>query len=131
MNNLTDDLFTKLRWLPGLSALAAFVACKGSIILIALFPLLGFTLSINASVQAVAISSFALLTPTLAFCNYRRFQTSRMPVMLSLIAALMVVGTMYIYFNVIVESLGLVILLVSALWSWSAAKPPVKAVSAA
>jgi hypothetical protein len=41
---------------------------------------------------------------------------------LSIVGAVILVGSMYIYFNKIVESLALLALISSAVWSWRAGK---------
>ena len=103
--------------LPALFAVLAFIACNGTIILIAVFSAIGITVSINPHLQAAAISLFAIATLALV---YRDFQTHRArgPLVLAALAAAVLIGTMYIHFNKGVESVGLLALLSAALWSW-------------
>ena len=110
-----------LTWLPGAAALLAFVACNGTAVLVAMLTVFGVTLVINPHVQAAAISLFALLALAFVFLGYRRHRTMG-PLLLASVGAILVVGTMYIAFNKIIESLGLLALIASAVWSWRASK---------
>ncbi len=111
-----------LAWLPGAAALLAFVACNGTAVLVAMLAGFGITLVINPQLQAAAISVFALLTLGFVFLGYRKHQTMG-PLLLASIGAILVIGTMYIAFNKIIESLGLLVLIASAVWSWRTSKP--------
>ncbi len=51
-----------LTWLPGAAAVLAFVACNGTVLLVAMLAVFGITLVINPHLQAAAISLFSLLT---------------------------------------------------------------------
>ena len=103
--------------LAALGAVLAFIACNGLFILIAVFAALGITLVINPHVQAAAISLLALITLAMVFIAYRKNQI-RGPLSLCAIGALIVIGAMYIHYHQIIESVGLLALFVSAIWSW-------------
>ena len=103
--------------LAALGAVLAFIACNGLFILIAVFAALGITLVINPHVQAAAISLLALITLAMVFIAYRKNQI-RGPLILCAIGALIVIGAMYIHYDKIIESVGLLALFVSAIWSW-------------
>jgi len=109
----------KLSWLPGATAILAFVACNGLFVLAAILSAFGITILINPHIQAGVISLFAALTFAFVFLGYRTHSV-RGPMILSTIGAVLVIGSMYIYFNKVVESLGLLALIVSAVWSWRA-----------
>lgn len=98
-------------------AILAFIACNGLIILIAVFSFIGVSISINPHLQAAAISIFALIALGLIF---REFQTNREigPLILALAASTMLIGTLYIHYNIVAETLGLLALFAAALWSW-------------
>lgn len=83
--------------------------------------LFGITIAINPHLQAAAISLFALLTFGLVFVGYKKHRKTG-PLLLSAAAAVLLIGTMYISFNKIVESVGLVALIASAVWSWRITK---------
>lgn len=103
--------------LAAVFAILAFIACNGLIILITMFSFLGVTISINPHLQAAAISIFALIALGLVF---REFQKNREigPLILALAASSILIGTMYIHYNKVVESLGLLALFAATLWSW-------------
>lgn len=117
-----------LSWLPGATAILAFVACNGTLVIVALFSLLGITLVINPHVQAAVISLFAVLTLGFVLVGYRDHRI-RGPVILSAIGAVLIVGTMYISFSKIVESAGLLALIAGAIWSWRTHRSCVRASS--
>ena len=108
-------------WLPGASAVLAFIACNGVFVLVAFLALFGIAVAINPHIQAGVISLLALLTFGFVLMAYRRHHV-RGPLILSVIGAIVLVGSMYVYFNKIVESLGLLALITSAVWSWRAGK---------
>jgi hypothetical protein len=105
--------------LPALFAVLVFVACNGTIILVAALSAIGISVSINPHLQAAAISLFALATLVLVFRDYRHHRV-RGPLILAALAATVLIGTMYIHFNKIVESIGLLVLFAAALWGWQA-----------
>ena len=111
------DKATRSSQLAALGAVLAFIACNGLFILIAVFAALGITLVINPHIQAAAISLLALITLAMVFIAYRKNQI-RGPLILCAIGALIVIGAMYIHYDKIIESVGLLALFVSAIWSW-------------
>ena len=111
----------RLGWLPGASAFVAFIACNGVFALAAFLSFFGITIAVNPHVQAGVISLFSLLTFGFVLMAYRQSHV-RGPLILSVIGAIVLVGSMYVYFNKIVESAGLLALIVSAVWSWRAGK---------
>ena len=115
----------KLSWLPGAAAILAFLACNGVFILVAILAVFGITIAINPHVQAAVISLFTVLTVCFVILGYRKHRVLG-PLILSMIGATLVVGTMYISFNKIVESLGLLALIASAAWSWRVSKISVR-----
>ena len=112
---------TRSSQLAALGAVLAFIACNGLFILIAVLTALGITLVINPHVQAAAISLLALITLAMVFIAFRKNKI-RGPLILSAIGALIVIGTMYIHYDKIIESVGLLALFASALWSWRVSK---------
>jgi len=103
--------------LAAVFAIFAFIACNGLVILIAIFSFIGISITINPHIQAAAISIIAMVTFVLV---YRGFKQNRKiaPLILATVATVTSIGTMYIHFNKIVESVGLLALFVEALWSW-------------
>ena len=95
----------------------ALLACNGTILLIGLLSFFGVTLVINPHVQAATISMFAVLTLVFVFFGYRDHRKAG-PLIISVVGAALVVGTLYTIFNKLVETAGLVLLIGSSLWSW-------------
>ena len=98
-------------------ALLAFIACKGTVLLVLLLSAIGISISINPHLQAAAISLFALVALGLVFRDFRRHRL-RGPLVLAGIASAILIGTMYLHYNRMVESLGLLILFAATFWSW-------------
>jgi len=107
--------------LAAIGAVLAFIACNGLFILIGAFAALGITLVINPHLQAAAISLFAFITLAMVFVAFKQHR-AKGPLILCVAGAVIVIGTMYIHYDKIIESLGLLALFSSALWSWRASK---------
>jgi len=107
--------------LAAVFAIFTFITCNGLVILVAVFSIIGITISINPHIQAAAISLFSIATLTLVF---REFKKNRIigPLILAAAATAILIGTMYIHFDKIGESFGLLALFASALWSWQASR---------
>ena len=103
--------------LAPLFAVLTFVACNGTLILIAALSALGISISINPHLQAAAISLFALVTLLVVFIDVKKHQHLG-PLILAAVASATLVGSMYIHFNKVIESIGLLELFIAALWSW-------------
>ncbi len=105
--------------LAALFAVLAFIACNGIILLIAVLSAIGIStsISINPHLQAFAISLFALITLLLIFRDFRRHRQHG-PLILAAISAATLIGTMYIHYSKMVESVGLLLLVAAALWGW-------------
>lgn len=98
-------------------AVLAFLACNAGFILIAIFAAIGINLGINPHIQAAIISLFTSLTLGMVFLVWHKTKKSE-PLLLGALGAVIIVGSMYIHFNKIVESIGLLILFTAAIWSW-------------
>jgi len=96
---------------------APFSRINGTIILVGLLSLFGVTLIINPHVQAAVISVFALLTLVLVAFDWRK-HWHRGPMVVALLGAVIVVGTMYVAFHKVVETVGLLALIGAAIWNW-------------
>jgi hypothetical protein len=103
--------------LAAVFAVFAFVACNGMFVLIAMFSFIGISISINPHVQAAAISLFSVVTLAMVVSAFKKNRAIG-PLILAIAATVTMIATMYIHFNKIVESLGLLALFTSALWSW-------------
>jgi len=110
-------------------AVLAFIACNGTILLIGVLSAIGISVSINPHLQAAAISLFAIVTLALVFRDFKRHRVVG-PLLLAALAGITLIGTLYIHFNKLVESIGLLALFAAVLWGWQinrrhrGAKPP-------
>ena len=100
-----------------LFAVLTFLACNCTFILIAALAAIGISISINPHLQAAAIALFAVVTLLLVFMDFKKHQNLG-PLILAAVASATLIGTMYIHFNKVVESIGLLELFVAAIWSW-------------
>lgn len=98
-------------------AVLAFIACNGTILLIGVFSAIGISISINPHLQAAAISLFAIVTLALVIRDFKRHRVVG-PLLLAALASITLVGTLYIHYNKVVESIGLLALFAAALWGW-------------
>lgn len=105
------------RWLPGISAALPFVLCNLKYIVLIILPTLGASFAINPHLQAALVSLLAAMTFGFALFAYRSHRQSA-PVVTVALGAVTIIGSMYIYFDKIVESAGLVLLIVGAIWNW-------------
>ena len=103
--------------LAPLFAVLAFLACNATVMLIAALSAIGISISINPHLQAAAISLFAVVTLLLVFSDFKKHQNPG-PLILAGVASATLIGTMYIHFNKLLESIGLLELFITALWSW-------------
>ena len=122
VNSPDTDSTSKPRGkLAAVFAIFAFIACNGLVILLAVLSAIGVSVSINPHIQAAAISFFAIVTFALVFKEFKKNRTIG-PLILAAAATVTLIGTMYIHFNKIIESVGLLALFASALWSWQVSR---------
>ena len=107
----------RLAFYSGIAALLAFVACNGLILATAALAVFGITLSVNPHVQAILISLFAILTSILIFKGFRQHH-NKGPLILASTGALVIILTMYIFYDKLIESIGLLALVMAAVWNW-------------
>lgn len=107
----------KFAFYSGVAALLAFIACNGLILVTAILAIFGIALSINPHVQAVLISLFAILTSVLIYKGFKQHHKIG-PLLLGGIGALVIILTMYISYSKLIESAGLLALVVAAGWNW-------------
>ena len=107
----------KFAFYSGVAALLAFIACNGLILVTAILAIFGIALSINPHVQAVLISLFAILTAVLIYKGFKQHHKVG-PLLLGCSGALVIIATMYVSYSKIIESVGLLALVVAAGWNW-------------
>ncbi len=103
--------------LAAVFAVFAFIACNGMFVLIAVFSVIGISISINPHIQAATISLFSVVTLAMVISAFNKNRAIG-PLILAIAATVTMIATMYIHFNKIIESLALLALFASALWSW-------------
>ena len=103
--------------LAAVFAVFAFIACNGMFVFIAVFSVIGISISINPHIQAAVISLFSVVTLAMVVSAFKKNRALG-PLILAIAATVTMIATLYIHFNKIVESLGLLALFASALWSW-------------
>lgn len=116
-----SDSARKFAFYSGVAALLAFIACNGLILATALLAIFGITLGINPHVQAILISLFAILTSVLIYKGFMQHHKIG-PLLLAGIGALVIILTMYISYSKLIESAGLLALIVAAGWNWYVAR---------
>ena len=116
MTDSTQKSPTANRLAP-LFAVLTFLACNATLILIATLSAIGISISINPHLQAAAISLFAVVALLLVFRDFKKHQNLG-PLILAAVASVTLVGSMYIHFNKVVESMGLLALFIATIWSW-------------
>ena len=116
MVDSTRKSATATRLAP-LFAVLAFMACNGTFILIAALAAMGISISINPHLQAAAIALFSVVTLLLVFRDTKIHQNQG-PIILAAVGSATLVITMYIHFNKVFESIGLLELFIAAIWSW-------------
>ena len=107
----------KFAFYSGIAALLAFIACNGLILVTAILAVFGIALNINPHVQAVLISLFAILTSVLIYKGFKQHHKVG-PLLLGCIGALVILLTMYVSYSKLIESVGLLALVVAAGWNW-------------
>ena len=112
---------SKFAFYSGVAALLTFIACNGLIFVVALLALFGITLDINPHVQAILISLFAILTSVLIYKGFMQHHKIG-PLLVAGIGALVIILTMYASYNKLIESAGLLALVVAAGWNWYLAR---------
>jgi hypothetical protein len=111
----------KFAYYSGVTAFLAFIACNGLILVTAVLAIFGIALSINPHVQAVFISLFAILTSVLIYKGFKQHHKIG-PLLLAGIGTLVIILTMYISYSKLIESAGLLALVVAAGWNWYVAR---------
>ena len=118
-----DDSFATHRFsrLGVFSALLAFIACNGLLVLSAVLSLIDIGFDIDPHLQALLISLFAVLTVFFVFRGYSRYRNP-WPLALAAAGAIVILARMYILYSKLVESVALAALLIAAGWNWALAR---------
>jgi len=117
---------TRSSYLAGVGVVLSMLACYGTILLIAILSLIGFTVAVNVHLWAAAIVLFAALALIGVALGYRRHRNVGPPVAAALGALLIVLSQYATGFlsgtaglnSRVVEMLGFAALLLGAIWDW-------------
>lgn len=104
-------------WLGGAGALLAIVACYGTMAVVGALSLLGVSLAINEAAWAGAISLFAVIAVAGMALGYSCHRV-KMPLIIAVIGAALVLWAMFVSYSRIVEICGLAALIAAAVWDW-------------
>lgn len=107
----TDNLFSRAGWLPYIGAALSMTACYIKTITAALLPLLGGDWNLNPHFQAILMWSLGLLAVIGVYRDKSR-HGDRYPLYIASAGLIVIVGTLYLYYNSKVESLGYIILII-------------------
>jgi arsenite methyltransferase len=108
---------------PARLAIAAtalsLIACYGTLALIAILSALGFTISLNETLWAGAIVTFAALAVASLVLGWTWHRRPG-PVILGLAGAAMLAYAMYGHYSRLTELAGFALLALAACWDWRA-----------
>jgi ubiquinone/menaquinone biosynthesis C-methylase UbiE len=101
-----------------LALFAAVIACYGTLAMVALFSVLGVTLSVNEHLWAAAIVIFAVCAAGIIALGKRKYD-SFIPMVFALMGTAILIYTMYISYSVVTEVFGFIILGVAVFLDYS------------
>lgn len=112
---------------PGLLApcgtALALIACYGTLAVVGLLSLARISVSINEGIWAAAIVLFALLALVGLFLSWRRHRRI-WPVVLGIVGVGVIVFTMGVAYNRVVEFVGFAVLVGAVILDWRAKRGP-------
>lgn len=104
-------------WLPAISTLLSFLACYGTLIIVAALGAMGIVVAINETIWATAIVVFAGLAYFGLFVSYRCHK-SPLPMLIASLALIATVYTMYFQYSRILELGGFALLTIAVTIDW-------------
>jgi arsenite methyltransferase len=104
-------------WLSRGVVLLSVVTCYGTLALIAMLGLLGFSLTLNESLWAGAIVFFALAS-VFGLALDLRIHHNLWPLLIGCLGAASIVYVMFFDYQLAIEILGFVLLCSAVLWDW-------------
>lgn len=99
-----------------ISLVLALLACYGTLMAVALLPLLGLGLALNEGIWAAVIVLFVVATLLALIAGIRR-QHSVGPPLLGAIAAGIVIYALWVDYHVLTELVGFVLLMAATGWN--------------
>ncbi len=113
--NAFSHLAPRLSRLSGAAAALSIMACYGTLAVVSLLTLAGFSIDIHEGAWAAVIVVFAGLAFVGVLMNFRRHRTLG-PVIVAAIGAALITWVMFVSFNRIIEVAGFVALITAAVW---------------
>lgn len=107
----------RFEWLAGAGTGLAITACYGTLVLVSVLSLLGFTLVIHPALWAGAISVFTLLAVVGVAASYRGHRVAG-PLIVAGLGAALVIWAMFGSYSRMVELLGFAGLVTATIWDW-------------
>lgn len=104
-------------WLPVISTLLSFLACYGTLIIVAALGAMGIVVAINETIWATAIVVFAGLAVFGLSVSYRCHK-SHLPLLIASLALIATVYTMYFQYSRILELGGFALLTIAVIVDW-------------
>ena len=99
------NLFSRAGWLPYVGAALSMAVCYIKTLAAALLPMLGQDWNLNPHFQAVLMWSLGLIAVVAIYRDTRR-HGDRYPFYISAVGLIIIVVTLYVHYNVNIESLG-------------------------
>lgn len=101
-------------WLPYIGAALSMTVCYIKSVAALLLPMLGADWSINPHIQAIMMWSLGLVAVIAVYRDTNR-HGDRYPFYIASTGLLIIVGTLYVYYSVEIESLGYIVLIIGVL----------------
>ncbi len=108
---------SRFGWLAGVATALSLVVCYGTLVVMALLGALGFAITLNKTLWAGAIVTFAVLAVGglgLGLARHRK----PWPILVGGLGAAVIGYAMYWRYDRLTELAGFVLLLIAAVWDW-------------
>ena len=107
----TTSLWSRAGWLPYIGAALSVTVCYVKTIAVALMPVIGADWNMNPHIQAVLMWGLGLLAVVAIYRDTNR-HGDRYPFYVAAIGLIVIILTLYVYYNVNIESSGYILLIV-------------------
>ncbi len=107
----TGNLFSRSGWLPYIGAALSMTVSYIKTITAVLLPLLGSDWTLNPHLQGIVVWSLGLIAVVGVYRDISR-HGDRYPFYITSAGLIIIVGTLYLYYNVNIEYLGYIILII-------------------
>lgn len=104
-------------WLAAAAMLLSLVSCYGTLLLVAVLSLIGWSLPIHEGFWAAAVTFFVVLTVVAVALGYRQHRSAG-PLVPATAGAAVIVWVMFGQYNFLVETGGFAALAIAVAWDW-------------